>query len=88
MFGFARFSAERRATLLGMKPMAILGLLLIAFGVVALAYGGITYTKRETVLDVGPVHATADREKTIPLSPLAGIVGIVAGAGLLYTSRK
>jgi hypothetical protein len=71
-----------------MKPMAILGLLLIAFGVVALAYGGITYTKRETVLDVGPVHATADREKTIPLSPLAGIVGIVAGAGLLYTSRK
>ena len=71
-----------------MKPMAIVGVLLIAFGVVALVYGGITYTKRETVLDVGPVHATADREKTIPFSPLAGIVGIVAGAGCLYTSRK
>ena len=71
-----------------MKPMAIVGILLIALGTVALVYGGITYTKRETVLDVGPIHATADREKTIPLSPVAGIVGIIAGAGLLYTSRK
>jgi len=71
-----------------MKPMVIVGILLIALGTVALVYGGITYTTRETVLDVGPVHATADREKTIPLSPLAGIVGIVAGAWLLYTSRK
>ena len=71
-----------------MKPMVIVGILLIALGTVALVYGGITYTTRETVLDVGPVHATADREKTIPLSPLAGIVGIIAGAGLLYSSRK
>ena len=71
-----------------MKPMAIVGIVLIALGTLALVYGGITYTKSETILDVGPVKATADREKTIPLSPLAGIVGIVAGAGLMYTSRK
>ena len=71
-----------------MKPMAIIGVLLIAFGVLALVYGGITYTKRETVLDVGPIHATADRDKTIPLSPLAGVVGIVVGAVCLYSARK
>ena len=71
-----------------MKPMAIIGVLLIAFGVLALVYGGITYTKRETVLDVGPIHATADRDKTIPLSPLVGVVGIVAGAVCLYSARK
>jgi uncharacterized membrane protein HdeD (DUF308 family) len=71
-----------------MKPMAIGGVILILFGVVALVYGGITYTKRETVLDVGPIHATADRDKTIPLSPIAGVVGIVAGAALLYSARK
>ena len=71
-----------------MKPMAILGLVLIAFGVVALVYGGIAYTTRETVVDIGPIHATADRQKTLPLSPLAGVVGIVAGAGVLYASRK
>jgi hypothetical protein len=68
--------------------MAIIGVLLIAFGVLALVYGGITYTKRETVLDVGPIHATADRDKTIPLSPLIGVVGIVAGAVCLYSARK
>lgn len=68
--------------------MAILGVVLVVFGVVALAYGGFTYTKRETVLDVGPIHATADREKTFPISPIAGVIGIVAGAALLYTSRK
>ena len=68
--------------------MAIIGVLLIAFGVLALVYGGITYTKRETVLDVGPIHATADRDKTIPLSPLFGVVGIVAGAVCLYSARK
>jgi hypothetical protein len=68
--------------------MAIIGVLLIAFGVLALVYGGITYTKRETVLDVGPIHATADRDKTIPLSPLVGVVGIVAGAVCLYSARK
>ena len=66
-----------------MKPAAIFGLILIAVGVVALVYGGITYTKHETVLDVGPIHATADRDKTIPLSPIAGGVGIIAGAALL-----
>jgi len=71
-----------------MKPMVIVGILLITLGTVALVYGGITYTKTETILDVGPVKATADREKTIPLSPIAGIVGIIAGAGLLYSSRK
>ena len=71
-----------------MKPMAILGVVLLVFGVVALVYGGVSYTKRETVLDLGPIHATADREKTFPLSPVAGVIGIVAGAALLYTSRK
>jgi len=71
-----------------MKLAALFGLILIAVGVVALVYGGITYTKHETVLDVGPIHATADRDKTIPLSPIAGGVGIIAGAALLYSARK
>ena len=44
-----------------MKPMAVVGVVLIVLGLAALAYGGITYTSRETVIDVGPLHATADR---------------------------
>jgi hypothetical protein len=65
-----------------MKPVAILGLLLIVAGLAALAYQGFTYTSRETVLDVGPIHATADRDKTVTLPPVLGI-GVVAGGVVL-----
>ena len=61
--------------------MKILGLVLIAAGVLALVYGGITYTSREKVLDLGPLQATADREKTIVVPPAVG-AGLV-GAGTL-----
>jgi hypothetical protein len=59
-----------------MKPVAIVGLLLIVVGLLALAYQGFTYTSRETVLNLGPIHATADRDKTIALPPVFGI-GVV-----------
>jgi drug/metabolite transporter (DMT)-like permease len=71
-----------------MKPTAIAGLALIVIGVVALIYGGITYTSRETVIDIGPIHATADRQKTMPLPPIAGAVAVAAGAALLVTANR
>jgi len=66
----------------------LIGVLLIVFGVVALALGGITYTKREKVLDIGPIKATADHEKTIPLSPIVGIVSLAGGVVLLVAGTK
>ncbi len=71
-----------------MKLNALAGVLLILLGVVALAYQGITYTSRDTVIDVGPIHATAEREHTLPLSPVLGIVAIAGGAMLLYAGRR
>ena len=71
-----------------MKPTALVGMLLIVLGVVALVYGGITYTKRETVLDIGPIQATADRQKTIPLSPILGIVAVAGGVVLLVAGGR
>ncbi|HXI29367.1 MAG TPA: hypothetical protein VNG89_13105 [Vicinamibacterales bacterium] len=61
---------------------------MIVFGVVALALGGITYTKREKVLDIGPIKATAEHEKTIPLSPIVGIVSLAGGVVLLVAGSK
>jgi hypothetical protein len=61
----------------------VLGIVLVVLGVVALAYQGITYTKREKILDVGPLQATADREKTIPLPPLVGGLSLAGGIALL-----
>jgi hypothetical protein len=72
-----------------MKPLSIAGIALIVLGLAALAYQGITYTSRETVVDIGPITATAERQKTVPLPPIFGIVAVVAGVGLLVAgSRK
>jgi hypothetical protein len=72
-----------------MKPIAIVGALLLVFGLVALAYQGLTYTTKETVLDIGPLKATADREHRIPLPPIVGGAAVAAGVVLLIVgSRK
>jgi hypothetical protein len=72
-----------------MKSTSLVAIVLIVLGLVALLYQGITYTKRETVLDLGPIHATAERQKTIPLSPIIGIAAVAGGVVLLLTgSRK
>ena len=71
-----------------MKPIAIAGVLLIVLGLAALVYQGITYTSRETVIDIGPLHATADREKTFPLPPVVGIAAVAGGLVLLVTGMR
>jgi hypothetical protein len=71
-----------------MKPMVIVGGVLLALGLVALVYQGITYTSRDTVLDIGPLHATADRQKTIPLSPVLGLGAVGAGVALLIAGVR
>lgn len=61
--------------------------LLIVLGVIALAWGGINYTREEKVLDIGPIEATAEKRETIPLPPILGIVAIGAGVVLLVAGR-
>lgn len=71
-----------------MKPNTMLAMALIAAGIVAIAYQGITYTTREKVVDVGDLHVTAERTHAIPLPPLVGAVAILGGVALLAFSRK
>ena len=71
-----------------MKPIAVVGLVLIVLGVVARAYQGFTYTSRETVIDIGPLHATADRQKTLLLPPVLGIAAVAGGVALLVTGVR
>jgi len=71
-----------------MKPIMIIGLVLIVLGIVALAYQGITYTTREKIIDVGPFQASADTQKTIPLSPLLGGVALAGGIVMVIVGRK
>jgi uncharacterized membrane protein YidH (DUF202 family) len=66
----------------------LIGILLIVFGVVALAVGGISYTKREKVLDIGPLQATTEEHKTIPLSPIVGLAAVAGGIALVMVGGK
>ena len=68
--------------------MKLIGSLLIAFGLVALLVGGFSYTKREKVLDIGPIEATAERQKTIPLPPVLGGLALAGGVALLIVGSK
>ena len=61
---------------------------LIAIGVVSLAYQGITYTTREKVLEVGPIKATAEKERTIPLPPILGGLALAGGVVLLIVATR
>jgi uncharacterized membrane protein YidH (DUF202 family) len=66
----------------------LIGVLLIVFGLAALAVGGFTYTKREKVLDIGPLQATTEKHETVPLSPILGVTAVVAGIALVVTESK
>ena len=71
-----------------MRLTAIVGVALIVLGLIALVYQGINYTSRETVIDLGPLHATADREKTLPLPPVLGVVAVAGGVVLLVAGAR
>jgi uncharacterized membrane protein HdeD (DUF308 family) len=71
-----------------MKPALVIGIALIILGVLALAYQGITYTKREKVIDIGPIHATAEHQKTLPLPPILGVIALVGGVVLVATAGR
>jgi uncharacterized membrane protein HdeD (DUF308 family) len=71
-----------------MKTPTLLGIILIIAGILALAYQGFTYKKREKVLDIGPLHATKDETKTVPLPPVVGGVSLVAGIILVMAGTK
>jgi hypothetical protein len=66
----------------------LLGVALIILGVVAFAYQGITYTTQEKVLDIGPLKATVEKEKTIPLPPLVGGAALIGGIVLLLMGTR
>jgi hypothetical protein len=65
-----------------------IGMILIGLGLFGLAWGGFTYTTREKVVDIGPIHATRDKTHNVPLPPIAGAVALVGGVMFLITGRK
>lgn len=68
--------------------MKIIGFVLLVLGVLALLYGGISYNRERTVLDVGPFKATATEQKNVPLSPIVGGIALLSSILLLAIPRR
>lgn len=71
-----------------MKPTGIIGIVLIVIGIIALAYGGFSYTTREKVIDAGPLQVSADKEKSVPLPPILGGLCLVGGIVLVLAGNR
>jgi len=71
-----------------MKIQTVVGIVLIVLAVIAFGFQGITYTKREKVLDIGPIEATAEKKETIPLPPILGAVALIGGVALVLVGSK
>lgn len=68
--------------------MRILGITLIVIGLLALVLPYVTFTKKEKVLDIGPIEAVTQKEERVPVSPIIGLVVLVAGAGIVIASAR
>lgn len=68
-----------------MKPM---GFVLVILGILMLVYGGITYNRERTVVDLGPIKATATEQRNIPFSPIIGAIAIVGGLVMVMATRR
>lgn len=71
-----------------MKSYSLIGIILIVVAVAAFAYQGISYTTREKVIDLGPLQVTADKTRTLPLSPIVGGIALIGGIALLVMGQK
>ena len=71
-----------------MKGTAIVGIILIVIGVIALAYGGFSFTSTEKVAEVGPLKVEKEKTRTVPLPPILGVVAVVGGVALLLVGRR
>jgi len=75
-------------TAVGGVTVKLIGIVLIVVGVLALAFGGFTYTKREKIIDLGPLQASTETQKTVPIAPIAGGAALVAGIVLVMAGSK
>jgi hypothetical protein len=66
----------------------LFGLLLVIVGVIGLLYSGITYTRREKVLQVGPVQVEHVETHRVPIAPIVAGLALVGGAVLVLSKRS
>ena len=71
-----------------MKTVTMIGIILIGLGLVGLIYGGITYTSKKEVVDLGPIELRVDEKKEIPFPPIFGAAAVAIGTVLIVVGRR
>ena len=71
-----------------MKVATLVGIILIALGIFGFVTGGFSFTKREKVLDVGPIEATAETRDRVPISPILSGIALVGGLVLVVAGTR
>lgn len=71
-----------------MKPVQILGIVMIVAGVLGLIYGGFSFTKDRHTADLGPLKMSVDEKQHVNVPLWAGVGVLVAGVLLLVVPRK
>jgi hypothetical protein len=61
-------------------------MVLIVLGLCVLVWGG--FSTSEKVIDIGPIHATHDKTRSLPVAPIAGALALIAGIVLVVSGRK
>jgi len=71
-----------------MRPLVVLGLVLVAVGIVGLVVANVSFTEHKTVLDAGPIKITEDQQRVIPIPTVASIAVMVVGLALVFVGRR
>lgn len=71
-----------------MRPVVVFGVLLIALGIAVMLIDNVKFTDKRTVIDAGPIKVTEERQHTIAIPTIAGVIAVVAGAALLFFGRQ
>jgi hypothetical protein len=90
LYAFERLrrSVHSRAEKTIMKSTTVLGIVLAVLGALALVYQGFSYTREKNIIDIGPIHATADTREHVPLPPIVGGLALATGALLLVMGAR
>ena len=71
-----------------MRPGTVIGALLILAGVIGLSVGGLSFSTRDKVAEVGPIRVTTEHQHSVPLSPILSGLAIAAGVVLIVASSR
>ena len=71
-----------------MNARRIVGSILIVVGIVALVWGGVFWTDRDTVIDAGPLEVTTEEREGLPLPPIVGVIALIGGIVLFFVPTR